>query len=351
MQSIHQKNKQIISKLRAALYDLDPQKLESQLAELFSPDAKIFLSSPFEDVDGPKDLYQRVYSPLIEAVPDLERRDFIMMAGDSINDTNWVGCAGNYVGVFEKPWMDIPPTWGPVAMRFHEFYRIEDERIVEMQGIWDIPHLMMQADAWPLVPTLGVNWIAPAPVPGDGLHLPPRDPELSARNLKLVFDMLDGLLKHKEFGPKAMGLEQYWHPKMTWYGPAGIGTNRRISGFRNWHQIPFLKGMPDRTLNFDIPNYFFADGDYVCETAWPGMKVNVTEDGWLGLPPINKPIDMRSLDFWRVENGLLRENWVLVDLLHVYDQIGIDVFSRMREVTVARQERKPSNLPWGSPFA
>jgi hypothetical protein len=39
---------------------------------------------------------------------------------------------------------------------------------------------------------------------------------------------------------------------------------------------------------------------------------------------------MRSLDFWRCENGLIRENWVLIDLLHVYDQIGVDVFSRMR---------------------
>jgi len=48
---------------------------------------------------------------------------------------------------------------------------------------------------------------------------------------------------------------------------------------------------------------------------------------------------MRSLDFWRVENGLIRENWVLVDLLHVYAQLGVDVFERMREFTYARQPR------------
>jgi hypothetical protein len=46
---------------------------------------------------------------------------------------------------------------------------------------------------------------------------------------------------------------------------------------------------------------------------------------------------MRSLDFWRREGNLLRENWVLVDLLSVYDQLGVDVFARMREVTHARQ--------------
>ena len=41
---------------------------------------------------------------------------------------------------------------------------------------------------------------------------------------------------------------------------------------------------------------------------------------------------MRRLDFWRVEGDLIRENWVLVDLLHVYDQLGVDVFARMREL-------------------
>ena len=45
---------------------------------------------------------------------------------------------------------------------------------------------------------------------------------------------------------------------------------------------------------------------------------------------------MRSLDFWRVEGDLIRENWVLVDLLDVYAQLGVDVFARLREFNKAR---------------
>jgi len=55
---------------------------------------------------------------------------------------------------------------------------------------------------------------------------------------------------------------------------------------------------------------------------------------------------MRSLDFWRVERSpgpaggedrlLIRENWVLVDLLHVWHQLGVDVLARMREVSASR---------------
>jgi hypothetical protein len=41
-------------------------------------------------------------------------------------------------------------------------------------------------------------------------------------------------------------MERFWHPRFNWYGPAGIGTARGVRGFRAWHQIPFLRGMPDR---------------------------------------------------------------------------------------------------------
>ena len=45
---------------------------------------------------------------------------------------------------------------------------------------------------------------------------------------------------------------------------------------------------------------------------------------------------MRSLDFWRIENGLIRENWVLIDLLDIYRQINVDVFDRIKEFNKAK---------------
>jgi hypothetical protein len=56
----------------------------------------------------------------------------------------------------------------------------------------------------------------------------------------------------------------------------------------------------------------------------------------MGIAPADQQITMRSLDFWRCENGLIRENWVLVDLLHVYRQAGVDVLARLREFNKAR---------------
>ena len=332
---IHQQNKQLIGKFRAALYDCEASLLKDQLNEVFASDCIIRLAFPFEDLIGSDGLFEGAYKPLLAAIPDLERRDFILMAGE-VNGKNWVGCAGFYTGVFEQPWLDIPPTQHAVAMRYHEFFRFEDDQVVEMQALWDIPQLMMQADAWPMAPSLGVEWLVPGPATQDGIIAAPYDKTRADTSIQLVLDMLKALERNQQ-GVEAMELDRYWHPKMNWYGPAGIGTARRISGFRNWHQIPFLKAMADRQVIFENVA-MIGDGDYVGVTSWPGMQMTISGDGWLGIAPCNQPVTMRSLDFWRCENGLIRENWVLVDLLHVYDKIGIDVFSRMREMTYARQQ-------------
>lgn len=81
----------------------------------------------------------------------------------------------------------------------------------------------------------------------------------------------------------------------------------------------------------------FGDEDYVGFTAWPSGQSTLVGVGWLGIASAGRKLTRRSLDFWRCENGVIRENWVLVDLLHIYDQLGVNVFARMRELTVSRQ--------------
>jgi hypothetical protein len=46
-------------------------------------------------------------------------------------------------------------------MRFHEFYRFEEGRVTEVQTLWDIPEVMMQANAWPMAPSLGLEFCIP----------------------------------------------------------------------------------------------------------------------------------------------------------------------------------------------
>ena len=264
------------------------------------------------------------------AFPDLERRETIRIRGTSGLGAEWIGVCGYWCGTFHEPFLDIPPTRRMAHLRFHEFSRLEDGRVVEFQGLWDLPELMMQAGVWPMGPSLGREWHVPGPATQDGLGPHAYD---GAAALNVVNDMLVGLGRHADGGPEAMGLERYWHSAMSWYGPAGIGTTRGLDGFRRHHQIPFLNAMPDR-VGDPAKGHLFGQGDYVGFTAWPGMKMTLTGDGWLGIASSGQALTMRSLDFWRVnpKTCLIEENWVLVDLLHVWHQLGVDMLARMREL-------------------
>ncbi len=331
---IYQQNKAVVKSLCDAMYNFEQSDVRGVLKSRFHPDARIQLCYPFEDLDGPEGFYNDALAPLHDAVPDLERRDTIIMSGKT-GDGDWVGCCGYYTGFFSKPWLDIPPTGHQFAMRFHEFYRVQDGLITEVQALWDIPEVMMQAGVWPMAVSLGREWQVPAPATQDGLNPILGSEEQSRASIKLVGDMCAGLGEFAAGGVEAMGLDKYWHPRCSWYGPAGIGSCRGIEGFRNWHQIPFLNGMPNRQGDANA-GHFFSEGEYVAFTAWPGMSATISNDGWMGIAPAGQKVTMRSLDFWRCENGKIRENWVLVDLLSVYAQIGVDVLGRMRELNKAR---------------
>jgi hypothetical protein len=92
--------------------------------------------------------------------------------GPSETDEQWVECAGFYTGVFAKPWMGIRPTGHLLTMRFHEFFKIVDERIVEIQAVWDIPDWLRQANAWPMAPSLGCEIQVPGPATNNGIRFP-----------------------------------------------------------------------------------------------------------------------------------------------------------------------------------
>ncbi|NMR24051.1 polyketide cyclase [Pseudoalteromonas sp. NEC-BIFX-2020_002] len=333
--STHNKNKELIKEFTDSLYNFDINTLKTKVTNLFAEDALIQLCHPFETLANPNALIEQVYTPLADAFIGLERRDTIVMAGSSLNESDWVGCCGYYTGSFEKSWLGIPPTGHQVSMRFHEFYRIKNNKVVETQVIWDIPEVMIQANVWPLSPSLGKEWHVPGPATQDGLINTPYNLAQATRSLNVVGNMCHHLGFYAQGGIPAMKLEQFWHPHCSWYGPSTIGTARGIKGFRNWHQIPFLNALPNR-IGDASKGYLFGDSNYVGFTAWPGMNMTISHDGWLGIAPANQKITMRSLDFWRIENNLIRENWVLIDILDVYHQINVNVFARMKELAKAR---------------
>lgn len=337
-------NKNLIAPFLAALRDCNVSLAQQELSTLLTPDTVIHMCFPFGDLNA-ENFHDTCFEPLAAAMPDFERRDVILVGGTTPEGDDWVGCCGSYVGTFVAPFLDIPPTGHLAYMRFHEFYRFVDGAVAEVQAIWDIPELMMQANAWPMAPSLGREWHTPGPINQDGLMDQSSDISRSLHCRDHVLDMLTALTRHPKEPVEAMELEKFWHANMTWYGPAGIGTTRGISGFRHWHQIPFLNAMPDRgQFPDETKGHFFAEGDYVAVTGWPDMVQTITGSGWMGIVPSGQKINLRSLDFWRLDGDKIRENWVLVDLLDIYNQLGVDVFDRLREFNKARSSGPLNSL-------
>jgi predicted ester cyclase len=42
-----------------------------------------------------------------------------------------------------------------------------------------------------------------------------------------------------------------------------------------------------------------------------------------------RPLEFNGLDFWKLENDMYVENWVFVDMIHLFRQFGVDLFDRI----------------------
>jgi predicted ester cyclase len=299
--------------------------------QLYAKDAAIHICSPIGDVTGGDGLYQGLWSPLLDAMPDLERRTDILLSGQFTNKVGetgtWMTSSGFFVGHFEAPLWGIEPTRRPIWLRYGWFDRIEGDRVVESYIILDMTRFLMDAGQWPLAPALGQGqW--PAPQTQDGIVLDPADPAASDKSLKLVEAMIGGLMQYDRQSLASMGMTRFWHPQFNWYGPGCIGTARGHKDYERTHQGPFLAAFPDRVGGNHKCR--IGDGDYVASTGWPSINATHMGDSWLGLPTTNKRVTMKVMDFWRRDGDLLAENWVFIDILDVLNQIGVDVMARVR---------------------
>ena len=80
---VHSKNKELLTPLRAAMYNFDEELVRLELGKLIDPDAKIRMPFPFKDLIGPQAFFKTCYTPLFDAFPDLERRDWIVIGGET----------------------------------------------------------------------------------------------------------------------------------------------------------------------------------------------------------------------------------------------------------------------------
>jgi predicted ester cyclase len=257
------------------------------------------------------------------------RRDEIFIGGRTRRgEGDWVAALTHYVGNFSGSWLGIEPHHHLVFLRSGEFYRLEQSKISEAKIMIDFIDLLRQVGRMPLPTLLGTEMLFPGPATHDGVL--PTAPQRSVASLDLVEAMLADLTAYDPatFSSKGQtGKNGYWHEQMLWYGPAGVGSNYTYPGFDKDHRIAFLTAFPDRVGG----NHYcrIGDGDYAAVSGWPSMTM--THQGpYLGVEPTGKALTLRVMDFYRCADGKIMENWVCLDYLDLFNQMGVDLLARAK---------------------
>lgn len=332
-----------------ALAEAPTARLPEALARLAAPGCHWRAAHPMNEMSGPEAALAQIWAPLRHAFPDLERRDAIFVGG-MYQGRSLIAAMGHYCGTMQADWLGIPATGKAVMLRYGEVWQIgPDGRAVQANLLWDVLDVMRQAGVWPLAPSLGAEIAWPAPLTADGVRLAPSDPAQGEASLEQTLQMHKTLAEFDDpgclsrAGLIAMPQRDHWHPKMMWYGPAGIGTTRGLDGFVDGHQLPFriafhrpqgtFEQVTAERARHGAGHYIrIGDGPYSVTGGWPSVYALHAGPGFCGLPPTGRPVFMRVMDFYLHHQGLIRENWVPLDMLHLFAQMGVDPLARLPEV-------------------
>ncbi len=288
---------------------------------------------PFHEQHSLADVVDVFWLPLRRAFSYLQRRQDIFMAGNNRLATSdggvWVVSMGHLMGLFEAPWLGIAPTGKMAFLRYCEFNKVVDGNIGETALFFDIPHVMMQAGLTPFPPMTGAQLVQPGPMTHQGLLWDEQPPAAGHATMAAIDRMVADVKTWQQAISLEDELRRSWHEDMIWWGPTGIGASYTIAGYARQHAGPFRQGFVDRVFNGHICR--MAEGALGGFFGWPNLTLQPS-GGFMGMPATGKAGDMRVIDIYRRDGDKLAENWVFIDLLHFWNQQGVDILGRMQTV-------------------
>ena len=339
----NQRNKEVVGNYWQRLNGAPTTDYLQAASEAMAPDVRWHGHAPVGSHQGPGAFATEVWGPLLTSFPDLERETFVFFGGRSngrqdgdvsLDGHMWVTGTGVMRATFAHDYLSIPATGQPVELRWGEFCRLDGYKITETYFLLDMVDLMQQAGVDPLRPSKGRSGTYPPPERGDGVLRKPQDPVISVRSLDHIRSFIfDGLNEYDQDDLSSMGMANFFHPEVQWYGPGGIGWCDGLSEFEELHQRPWLVAYPDRQVQ-DL-DALVAEGPYSGAPGWAGVRATHT-GRYLGVEPTGKAIEFNGLDWWKRDGEQYIENWVFVDMVHLFAQFGIDLMSRMEAIAAGR---------------
>ena len=132
----------------------------------------------------------------------------------------------------------------------------------------------------------------------------------------VIEGMVDGLNDHR-----IDDIGQFFASQFRWMGNFGCGTKIGLDAFQDNWQKPFQAAFSDKVCIDEARLYM---GEWA---AAFGRQEAIHSGEFMGIPATGKKVDIRYMDFWKVEDGKIVDNWVMVDFPSVLSQLGVDCFS------------------------
>ena len=311
------------------------------------------VSAPIDQLLGVENAISGFWTPLFRAFPDLKHEPYVFMGGidegsalyETEGGDEWVSGCGYLTGSFMNDWLGIPATGRKTNIWFGVFYVMRAGRIAEAYLQLDILAVMRQAGYQILPPAPGAEGgKIPGPVAKDGLLLTEQDALESRKSMQLVQAMGRGMrryLRSRDGGDlRSMEQDKYWRPDMKWYGPSGIGACFSQEEYEDFHQRPWLEGFGDRHISRAGSGRRMGrvgEGKYCAGGIWD-TAYSRHNGAYAGVAATGKLMTLRDFDWWKRDGDYLIENWVPIDMIDLFRQMGVDLMARLRE-QVERKRR------------
>jgi predicted ester cyclase len=156
------------------------------------------------------------------------------------------------------------------------------------------------------------------------------DPSKTADTRRVIEGMVDGLNDHR-----IADIGEFFADGFGWFGNAGCGTKKGLRDFQDNWQKPFQAAFSDKVC---VDEARLFDGEWAAAFG----RQEATHSGeFMGIAPTGKRVEIRYMDFWKVVDGKIVDNWVMVDFPHVMRQLGVDPFNGHGWEAFDRGEKTP----------
>ncbi|NBN96094.1 MAG: polyketide cyclase [Actinobacteria bacterium] len=133
---------------------------------------------------------------------------------------------------------------------------------------------------------------------------------------RVIEEMVDGLNDHR-----IDDIGEFFSEGFRWMGNFGCGTKHGLREFQDNWQRPFQAAFSDKVC-IDEARIFMGEW-----AAAFGRQEAVHSGEFMGIAATGRRVEIRYMDFWKVVDGRIVDNYVSVDFAWVMKQLGVDVFS------------------------